>query len=199
MCFLCEGDLGASAWPGIGRLNPLGGIRNASDWPSTFPGNVNARFECCSLLVVCSGGARLPCLRSRASASIAFVNAAGLATAVELAVVVRTELPRLARLVTLAGLVSAFSSKCIGLGIEIAFAAEDSPSLKVVVATGASCGLLIPAPTPAMSDDRALCPGFSLMAGWCLLWASSALLRLSARAAAPVSGKGANSGENVPL
>jgi hypothetical protein len=91
--------------------------------------------------------------------------AAGLATTVELAVAVCAVLPRLARLVTLAGLVSGFSSNCIGLGMEIAFAADDIPSLIVVVATGASCGLLIPVPPPAIRDERALCPGFSLIAG----------------------------------
>lgn len=80
-----------------------------------------------------------PALGSRDSASIALVIAAGLATRVELAVAVCAELPRLARLVTLAGLVSwGEVSKCIGLGMEMAFAAVDSPSLRVVVATGAS-------------------------------------------------------------
>jgi hypothetical protein len=91
--------------------------------------------------------------------------AAGLAIAVELAVAVCAVLPRLARLVTLAGLVSDLSWNCIGLGIEMAFAAVDNPSLIMVVATGASCGLLIPVPPPAISDARALCPGFSLIAG----------------------------------
>jgi len=105
-----------------------------------------------------------PSLGSRASASIALVIAAGLATRVEFAVAVCAELPKLARLVTLAGLVSCDVSKCTGLGIVIAFAAVDKPSLSVVVATGASCGLLIPAPPPAMSDERALWPGFSLIA-----------------------------------
>jgi hypothetical protein len=100
---------------------------------------------------------------------MALVNAAGLATAVELAVAVGAVLPRLARLVTLAGLVSGFSSNCIGLGIEIAFAAVDKPSLIAVVATGASCGLLIPMPPPAIREDKALCPGFSLIAGGWLL------------------------------
>jgi hypothetical protein len=101
---------------------------------------------------------------------MALVNTAGLATAVELAVAVGAVLPRLARLVTLAGLVSGFSSYCTGLGIEIAFAAVEMPSLIVVVVTGASCGLLIPVPPPAISEDRALCPGFSLIAGAWFFW-----------------------------
>jgi hypothetical protein len=100
---------------------------------------------------------------------MALVIAAGLATAVELAVAVGAVLPKLARLVTLAGLVSNLSSNCIGLGMDIAFAAVDKPSLIEVVAIGASCGLLMPTPPPAMREDRALCPGFSLIAGCWLL------------------------------
>jgi hypothetical protein len=100
---------------------------------------------------------------------MALVIAAGLATAVELAVAVGAVLPKLARLVTLAGLVSSLSSNCIGLGMDIAFAAVDKPSLIEVVAIGASCGLLMPTPPPAMREDRALCPGFSLIAGGWLL------------------------------
>ncbi len=101
---------------------------------------------------------------------MALVNAAGLATAAGLAVAVGAVLPRLARLVTLAGLVSGFSSNIMGLGIAIAFAAVDKPSLIVVVTTGASCGLLIPVPPPAISEERALCPGFSLIAGDWSFW-----------------------------
>jgi hypothetical protein len=110
-----------------------------------------------------------PGLTSLASTSTALVIAAGLATTVELAVTVGAVLPRLAKLVTLAGLVPGFSSNWIGLGIAIALAAIDKPSLIAVVATGASCGLLILAPPPAIREDRALCPGFSLMAGGWLL------------------------------
>ena len=86
--------------------------------------------------------------------------------AVELAVAVGAVLlPKLARLVTLAGLVSGLSPYCIVLGIEMVFATVDMPSLIVVAAVGASCGLLIPVPSPAMSEDRARWPGFSLIAG----------------------------------
>ncbi len=80
----------------------------------------------------------------------------GLATAVVLAVAVWAVLPKLARLVTLAGLVSDFSSVFIGLGIEIAFAAADNPSLRALVAGGASPGLLISSPPPAMSEESTL-------------------------------------------
>ena len=76
----------------------------------------------------------------------------GLATTVELAVAVCAVLPKLARLVTLAGLVSGLSSNCNVVGIVIAFAATDIPSLIVVVETGASCGLLMPTPPPAKRD-----------------------------------------------
>jgi hypothetical protein len=107
---------------------------------------------------------RFPDLAPLLSASIALVIAAGLATAVELAVAVGAVLPKLARLVTLAGLVSGLSSNCMGLGIEMAFAAVDNPSLIVVVAIAASCGLLMPVPPPAIREERALCPGFSLIA-----------------------------------
>lgn len=99
------------------------------------------------------------------SASIALVIAAGLAIAVELAVAVCAVLAKLARLVTLAGLVSVLSSNDIGLGIDIAFAAVDKPSLIVTVAIGASCGLDMLVPPPAISEAKALCPGFSLIAG----------------------------------
>jgi hypothetical protein len=127
-----------------------------------LPGNDKARFEGCSS----PGGFKCPELPglSRVSASISLVIAAGLATNVELAVAVGAVLPRLARLVTLAGLVSILSPNCMGLGIEIAFATADIPSLIDVVADGASCGLLIPAPPPAIRLDNALCPGFSLIA-----------------------------------
>lgn len=45
-------------------------------------------------------------------------------------------LPRLARLVTLAGLISGLSSDCMGVDMDIAFAATAMPSLMAVVATG---------------------------------------------------------------
>jgi hypothetical protein len=63
---------------------------------------------------------------------------AGLATTVEVAVAVGAVLPKLARLVTLAGLVSDFSSKGIEVGIDIAPAAIGNPSLIDVVVVGAS-------------------------------------------------------------
>lgn len=75
----------------------------------------------------------------------------GLTATVELAVAVGAVLPKLARLVTLAGLVSELSSKCTGLGMVIAFAATDIPLLIDVVAVGASPGLLIPTPS---KDDK---------------------------------------------
>ena len=128
-----------------------------------FPGKDRALFEACS-----SGACnrlKVPDRVSLASASIALVKAAGLATTVEPAVTVGAVVDRLARLVTLAGLVSGFSSYGTGLGIDIAFAAVVMPSLIVVVATGASWGLLIPVPPPAIREDKALCPGFSLIAG----------------------------------
>lgn len=81
--------------------------------------------------------------------------------------------------------------------MEIAFAAVDIPSLIEVVAIGASRGLLVPVPPPAISEAIALCPGFSLIiGGW--LRAASLSLRWSSKAAAPVSGAG-EIGENVPL
>jgi hypothetical protein len=135
---------------------------------------------------------------SRFSASTSLVIAAGLATSVELAVAVGAVLPKLAKLVTLAGLVSILSPNCTEVGIVMAFATVDIPSLIEVVAVGASCGLLIPAPPPAMSDDKALCPGFSLIAVACL-WFSSLLRLSSAIAAAPVSGIDTKPGENTPL
>lgn len=96
-------------------------------------------------------------LVSRGPLSMPFVIAVGLATTVEFTVAVGAVLlPRLARLVTLAGLVSAFSSDRIGLGIEIEFATVDSASLMVVAALGASCGRLIPAPAPPVSEASAL-------------------------------------------
>lgn len=76
---------------------------------------------------------------------------------VVLAVAVCAVLAMLPRLVTLAGLFCDLSSKCIGLGIEIALAAASMPSLIVVVAAGASCCL----PEAEMSADMTLCPGFS--------------------------------------
>jgi hypothetical protein len=51
----------------------------------------------------------------------------------------------------------------MGLGMDIAFAAVDIPSLIAVVAMSASDGLLKPAPPPAMREDSTLCPGFSLI------------------------------------
>jgi hypothetical protein len=130
---------------------------------------------------------------------MALVSEAGLATTVEPAVAVGAVLPKLARLVMLAGLVSSLSSYCIGLGIEIAFAAADNPSLILVVAIGASCGLLISAPPPAISEDNALWPGFSLVAACWFLWLSSCFRRSSAIAAAPVSEIGENLGLKAPL
>jgi hypothetical protein len=90
--------------------------------------------------------------------------AAGLATTVELAVAVCAVPFKLARLVTLAGLVSGLSSNCNGLATITAFATVDMPSLIEVVAPGASCGLLIPPPPVASKEEITLCPGFSLIA-----------------------------------
>lgn len=136
----------------------------------------------------------LATLTSRFSASIAFVIEAGLATIVGPAVAVAV-VPKLARLVTLAGLVSDLSSNCMGLGMEIALATVDIPSL-IVVASGASWGLLIP---PCAMKEITLCPGFSLIAPCWLLCASSRFLRSSANAAAPVNVIGEKAGENAPL
>lgn len=119
--------------------------------------------------------------------------------AVELAVADGPMLPRLARLVTLVGLVPVFSSYCIGLGIEMVFAVVDIPSLITVPETGVSCSLLIPAPLPAISVDRTLCPGFSLVGLLWLVWLSSLNRRSSDNAAAPVSGVEENPGEKVPF
>ena len=123
--------------------------------------------------------------------------APGLATNVGLAVAVCAELPKFARLVTLAGLVSirlgsVLLLACTWFGMLSAFAAIDMPSLMTDVETGASCGLLIPAPPPAMSDDKALCPGFSLIAVALCLALSSCIRRMSSTAAAPVIGEGVN-------
>jgi hypothetical protein len=72
------------------------------------------------------------------------------------------------------------------------------PSLIEVVATGASCNLLIPAPPPAMSEAIALCPGFSVIpVDSSALASSSFFRRSSANAAAPVSG--VKDGENTPV
>jgi hypothetical protein len=57
---------------------------------------------------------------------------------VEVAVAVGAVLPKLAKLVTLAGLVSIFSPNWAEEGMDIACAAADIPSLIVVVACGAS-------------------------------------------------------------
>jgi hypothetical protein len=96
---------------------------------------------------------------------------------VELAVAVCAALPKLARLVTLAGLCVTFSSTCIGLGIEIAFAAIVMPSLIVEVAAGASAGRLMPVFPDDMRDDIALCAGFSLIALPCALCSSCFFFR----------------------
>jgi hypothetical protein len=112
----------------------------------------------------------------------------GLAAAVVLAVAVCAVLPRLARLVTLAGLVSDFSpSKCMGLGILMVLATLESPSLITGIEAGASCGLLIPL-LAANKDEIAFWPGFSDIPrdAEIFLSASSLFLRSSARAAAPV-------------
>jgi hypothetical protein len=118
------------------------------------------------------------------------------------AVAVCAWLPKLARLVTLAGLVLFSSTEAVA-GMVIAFAALLKPSLIDVVATGASCGLLIAAPPPAIKDDRALLAGLSLIAEDVLLSLSlaisSLLRRWSSNAAAPVSGAGEKVGENAPL
>jgi hypothetical protein len=64
---------------------------------------------------------------------------------------------------------------------------------------GASWGLLMDAPPPAIRDERALWPGFSLIALPALFCWSSFFLRSSSRAAAPVSSAGENLGENAPV
>jgi hypothetical protein len=98
----------------------------------------------------------------------------------------------------LAGLISDFSLLCKEPGIDIALATVDIALVIVVVAGGASWGLLIAAPGAATRDERTLCPGFSLIIVPTLFCCSSLLLRWSSKAAAPVSGAGENRGEKAP-
>lgn len=122
----------------------------------------------------------------------------GLATIVGLAVAVCAVLPKLARLVTLAGLVSGLSSNGKVVGIVSALAAADMPSLIAFVATGASWSLLMPTPPPLRRDVMASWPGFLLIAPGGPFCASSIFRRSSSSAAAPVSDTAGNTGENVP-
>lgn len=153
LCFLCDGDRGARlCWcrPDIGRLRPRMGERKPpSGRARALPGKVKARAEGLS-----DSGSPFA-----GSPSVGFSIFDGLVMPVVLAVAVCAVLAMLPRLVTLAGLFCDLSSKCIGLGIEIAFAATSIPSLIVVVAAGASGGLL--APEPEISADITLWPGFS--------------------------------------
>jgi hypothetical protein len=131
---------------------PLGPALDVSGLLRTLPGNVKARFDGLSSLIW-SELVETSGLESRRSPSPGITAVAGLAEAVAVCVDV---FPRLARLVTLAGLISDLSSVLIGLGIDIELATADMAPLMLVVATGASEGLLIPIPPPAMRDDRTL-------------------------------------------
>jgi len=163
----------------------------------TFPGYENARFD--SLSSAAEGAASGDACRCSRLISLSLGPniVAGLVTDVVLAVMVCAVLLRLVKLVTLAGLVSDFSSKFFGLGIDIALATADNAPLIDVVATGASCGrLMLESPPPAINEERTLWDGFSLISlletGFCC---SSFLLRSSASAAAPVRGAGEKRGE----
>lgn len=178
MCFLCEGERGARCWfrPDMGRLSPRIGSLRPSERASAFPGNVKARADGLSL-----GGSPFAPL----SPSPGFIIFDGLVMPVVLAVAVCAVLAMLPRLVTLAGLFSDFSSNCIGLATDIAFAAASIPSLIVVVAAGASCCLL----EAEMSADITLCPGFSPGA-FPDAFACSCRLRSSSTGPAPGEARG---------
>lgn len=153
LCFLCEGERGFR--PDIGRERPRMGSRRPSGRASALPGNVNARADGLSLCG--SPPPFAPLSRCSPPSPGLFIIFDGLVIPVVLAVAVCAVLAMLPRLVTLAGLFCDLSSKCSGLGIEIAFAATSIPSLIVVVAAGASWR----PPDPEMSADITLWPGFS--------------------------------------
>ena len=125
------------------------GSRRPSERASALPGNVKALADGLS---VCGSPPFAPLSRCSPPSPGLFIIFDGLVIPVVLAVAVCAVLAMLPRLVTLAGLFCDLSSKCSGLGIEIAFAATSIPSLIVVVAAGASWR----PPDPEMSADMTL-------------------------------------------
>lgn len=179
----------------MGRLIPRACSRASSGRLRTFPGKVSALLLAFPANDVAASLFAAAC--SFASLSLTTCIFEGLVMPTVLAVAVGAVLPRLARLVTLAGLVNDFSSNGIGLGIDIALATMDIPSLSEFVDEGASCGLLIPLPAADIRDDSTLWPGFSLVALPWVFCCSSRRRRSSSIAAAPVNGAGENLGEKA--
>lgn len=123
----------------------------------------------------------------------------GLAISVGLAVTVWTGLPMLARLVALAGLISGLSSDGSGCGLAMAFVAAAIPSLRAVVATGASSVLLIPYPALPIGAVRGLYLWFSVIGGGWRLCISLSARWPSATGGAVGGGTAETPGLNAPF